>query len=358
MTTALRALVSERYPGCTIDEVRRLGIDEAPSDATRKGAGYGVPIRITITDAEGRPRILVFHTARADDFGHDRRSDRAAEMLLAFDTFAQIPQHVRAVDVGVIGADGRLRSIADAGELYLLTEWADGTLYADDLRRIARDGATAADLDRAEALADYLVLLHARPGPSPATYTRAVRDLLGSGEGIFGMVDGYPPDVPGASPARLRGIEERCLAWRWRLRGRERRVARTHGDFHPFNVLFRERATIAVLDASRGCWGDPADDLTAMAINYVFFSLDAPGAWRRGLRGLWHAFWSRYLSTGGDREALDVAAPWLAWRALVIANPRWYPALGAPGRDRLLTWIERVLDAPRLDPATADEVLR
>jgi hypothetical protein len=356
MTTGLRTLVSERYPGCTIDEIRTLGVDETPTDATRKGAGYGVPIRIKLTDADGRPLTLVFHTARADDFGHDRRSDRAAEMLLAFDTFARIPQHVRAVDVGVIGLGGNLRSIADTGELYLLTEWVDGTLYADDLRRIAADGATPADVHRAEALADYLVMLHGVAGPSATTYTRAARDLLGSGEGIFGMVDGYPADVPGAPGTRLRAIEERCLAWRWRLRGREARVARTHGDFHPFNVLFREGSTIAVLDASRGCWGDPADDLTAMAINYVFFALDAPGAWRRGLGSLWHAFWRRYLSIGGDRAVLDVAAPWLAWRALVLANPRWYPGLSRPGRDALLGWVERVLDADSLAIGGADEV--
>ena len=32
---------------------------------------------------------LVFHTASPNDFGHDRRSDRAQEMLLAFDTFGE-----------------------------------------------------------------------------------------------------------------------------------------------------------------------------------------------------------------------------------------------------------------------------
>jgi hypothetical protein len=354
--TGLRALIAERFPGASISEIRTLGVDEAPAEATRKGTGYGAPIRVDLRDADGTPRALVFHTAKADDFGHDRRSDRAAEMLLAYDTFGRIPHHVQAVDVGVIGVDGNLRSIADAGELYLLTEWVEGTLYADDLRRVAAEGATPDDLLRAEVLADYLVTLHGSAGGGPATYTRAVRDLVGSGEGIFGMVDGYPDDVPGAAPARLRRIEERCLHWRWRLRGRERRVARTHGDFHPFNILFGGDGRLAVLDASRGCSGDPADDLTALSINYVFFALDARGAWRRGLGALWHAFWRRYLDVGGDREALDVAAPWLAWRALVLANPRWYPGLSPAGREALLGWIERVLEARRLDLDSAAEV--
>lgn len=353
----LRALIEERYPGCRIDELRVLGADESPSDATRKGTGYGAPVLVRVTDAAGRPHALVFHTARADDFGHDRRSDRAAEMLLSYDTFSRIPQHVRAVDVGVIGTDGRLRSIADAGELYLLTEWAEGTLYADDLRRIAIGGAGPLDLVRAEALADYLVMLHGQAGGGPATYTRAVRDLIGSGEGIFGIIDGYPGEVPSAPSGRLRRIEERCASWRWKLRGLESRVARTHGDFHPFNVLFAKDSRIVLLDASRGCSGDPVDDLTALAVNYVFFALDHPGAWRRGLGTLWHRFWLRYFESGGDRNALEVAAPWLAWRALVLANPRWYPGLSARGRDALLGWIERTLESGRLAIDGVDEVL-
>ncbi|MCA9675702.1 MAG: phosphotransferase [Myxococcales bacterium] len=353
---ALRELVLRLFPSATIEGIRVLGADEAPSDATRKGAGYGVPVRVSLRDASGMARALVFHTARADDFGHDRRSDRAQEMLLAFDTFGRVPRHVPALDVGVIGADGALRSIADAGELYLLTGWAEGELYAADLRRIVRDGATDRDRARVDVLAGYLAGLHAERGGRPAVYRRAVRDLVGAGEGIFGMIDGYPDDVPAAPPARLRAIEERCLAWRWQLRGREHRLTRTHGDFHPFNLVFDDHDQLALLDASRGCAGDPADDLTALAVNYVFFALDAPGAWRRGLGDLWHRLWTGWLDATGDREVLEVAAPWLAWRALVVANPRWYPGLSAGGRDGLLRWIERVLDAPRLELASADEV--
>jgi aminoglycoside phosphotransferase (APT) family kinase protein len=356
MLDAIRDLVVRRFPGCTITECRRLADDETARGATVKGAGYGVPVRVAFRTAEGIDRAVVFHTARPDDFGHDRRSDRAAAMLLAFDTYAQIPRHVAALDVGVVADDGSLRSLADAAEAYLLTAWADGDLYADDLRRIAEEGTTPRDLHRVDTLADYLVRLHARHHGRLATYTRAVRDLVGSGEGIFGMVDSYAADVPGASPTRLQCLEERALAWRWRLRGRQPRLARIHGDFHPFNLLFSREVDLAVLDASRGAVGDPADDVTALAINYVFFALDKPGGWRRGLGTLWHRLWTRYLRASGDHELLDVAAPWLAWRALVIANPTWYPRLSEQGRDQLLSWIERALDAPRFDVESADQV--
>jgi len=353
---AIRDLVRRRFPDSTITDCRRLGDDEVDGGATTKSAGYGNPVRITLRDPGGRERTLVFHTVRPDDFGHDRRSDRAAAMLLAYDTYGAIPRHVPALDVGVIARNGELRSIADATEVYLLTGWADGELYAQDLRQVAARGTAIRDLRRVDVLADYLVHLHRWHQGRMAEYTRAVRDLVGSGEGIFGIVDGYPPDVPAAPAERLQRIEGQCVEWRWRLRGRQPRIARIHGDFHPFNIVFSGEADLALLDASRGAMGEPSDDITALAINFVFFALDDEGAWDRGLGTLWHRLWSRYLRATGDHELLEVVAPWLAWRALVIANPRWYPQLSQRGRDRLLSWVERALATRRFDPSSADEI--
>ncbi len=353
---AIEELVKTRFPGAIIESCDVLGDDERAGDATVKGSGYGVPVRIRFRDREGASRAVVFHTARADDFGHDRRADRAAAMLLAYDTFGSLPRHVPALDVGMIDETGAMRSLAGSREAYLLTGWAPGQLYAADLRTIASGGLVIRDLRRLDVLVDYLVQLHTRHQGRLASYTRAVRDLIGSGEGVFGMIDGYDDDVPAAPPARLRRIEERCAEWRWRLHGHESRIARVHGDFHPFNLVFDGDCDLALLDASRGAVGEPADDVTALAINLVFFALDVPGAWHRGLGALWHRLWSRYLHATSDRDVLDVAPPWLAWRALVIANPRWYPALSEAGRDRLLGWVERTLDAHHLDPRLADEV--
>jgi Ser/Thr protein kinase RdoA (MazF antagonist) len=159
--------------------------------------------------------------------------------------------------------------------------------------------------------------------------------------------------VPAAPPERLREIERRALDWRWRLKPGSRRLSRTHGDFHPFNVVF-DGDQLALLDASRGCMGDPADDVTCMAINYVFFAVEHPGAWRGALGELWRRFWQLYLDESGDHELLRVCAPFLAWRGLVVANPVWYPAVDPAARDRVLALIERALAAEQFDPSFAE----
>jgi hypothetical protein len=352
----LAALARSLFPGASLERVEPLAPDVAPGGEDEKALGYGRPLKVTVRDDAGALHVLVFRTQTANEFGHDRRADRFEGALLAWDLFGRIPGHVRALDVGAIGDDGGLVSLRGTGEPYLVTEWAEGALYAEDLRRIAREGrAGPLDLARCDALADALVRLHAVRLDDPPAWRRAVRDLVGHGEGVFGMVDGYPDGVPAAPPARLRAIEERCVAWRWRLRGRAHRLTRTHGDFHPFNVVFRppgpgeDGTRFTLLDASRGGKGDPADDLTALAVNFVFFAAEHPTAWAAGLGPLWSRFFARWLAATGDREALETAPPFLAWRVLVVCSPRFYPHLHEGARDLLLRLAERALDAGRLD---------
>lgn len=355
---AFARALEKRAPGAVISAASDFAADEGAADeATRKAIGYGQPVRVSIRHRDGREEDLVLHTAKPDDFGHDRRADRAQNLLLAYDTFADIPRHAPAVDVGAITRSGELLSLQDSEELYLITRYAPGAPYAEDLRRLAGGSAPdRRDLLRCELLAEYLADLHRMPAERPARYTRSIRDVIGSGEGIFGIIDGYPDGVPAAPPARLEAIERACAAWRWRLRGHEHRGVRVHGDFHPFNILFDERDELAVLDASRGSRGDAADDVCCLALNYVFFALSHPQTWASGFRALWARFWERYLMLTGDRELLSVAPLFLAWRALVLACPAWYPDVDEAERDALLKLVERALAVGRFEPDWAEEL--
>jgi hypothetical protein len=345
------------YPGSRIVSLEPFGPDRAIGAApTAKAAGYGAPIHATLRRASGEVVEVVFRVATANPLGHERRADRAAEQLQAYEDFAAIPRNVEPLDVGAIDAHGGLVSLRDCGELYLITRFARGTLYAEDLREVAAAGvATERDLERVDTLARYLAELHV-PLDGPERYRRAIRDLVGSGEGIFGVVDSYPHDVPGAPRARLAAIEQHCTAWRTRMREHEGRLHRTHGDFHPFNILFDGRE-LHLLDASRGACGDPADDVAALSINYLLFAFGADGAWR-GLGPLWRRFWAVYGELHRDPSLGSVIPPFFAWRALVVCNPVFYPNLDGRARSSLLDLVECALESRQLDPAWAEELFR
>jgi hypothetical protein len=185
-------------------------------------------------------------------------------------------------------------------------------------------------------------------GTDPGLYARRIRELIGHGECIMGLIDSYPPHAI-ATPAILEDIEMRCLKWRWRLKGRTDRLRQVHGDFHPWNILFAQGAEFQVLDRSRGEFGDPADDVACLTMNYVFFSLQRSGRLEGGLKTLFLRFWRRYLERSADYEMLKVVAPFFAFRCLVMAHPVWYPALADKVRQALITFTLNVLEQESFD---------
>ncbi len=322
-----------------------------------KAFGYGSPLLISFAENGGDVQQVVLHTMSQDRFGHNRHSDRARNLLLDYATFNKLPQHVPAIDVGAFAHNGDLVSLGDTGEFFLIAPFVEGSLYADDLKRIAQTEALGADDEsRAIALATYLADIHAIKEDDPVRYKRCIRDLLGHGEGIMGMTDAYPADFALAPPARLEHIEHRCLSWRWRIHENHHRLSQSHGDFHPWNVLF-EGDGFTVLDRSRGAWGEPADDLSAMTVNYILFSLRQYGQLQGEWEQLFRLFWEIYLDATSDEQVHDVIAPFYAWRTLVVAHPVWYPNLADSVREALFRFIENVLEAERFDPARVNEYL-
>jgi hypothetical protein len=351
----LARLIASALDGAEILKITALKSDNVEATVTAKDTGYGAPLRIDVRH-EGELKSVVLHSATPNPFGHEHRANRAEEMLIAADTFGLVPRHTRVFDVGAFRGDDFV-SLRGTGEFYLLTEYAEGRPYAHDLREIAERGAVRPeDLQRLDALVRYLVSTHSIKLPDATLYTRSIRDLVGSGEGIFGIVDGYPAHAEGTSAEQLELIESLCLRWRSRLKHRYQRLVRIHGDFHPFNVLFDERSELHLLDASRGSAGDAADDVAAMAVNFLFFALDKPGSWQAAFQTLWRRFWAEYVQQSRDAALFEVVAPFLAWRCLVLANPVWYPHVPATARTRLLTFVTHALRASKFEPESANQV--
>jgi aminoglycoside phosphotransferase (APT) family kinase protein len=234
-----------------------------------------------------------------------------------------------------------------------LTEYEEGQAYSKDLERL-RDTGTVSDLDKArsDTLCDYLVEIHRTPGSDAGLYLRRIRELVGHGECIMGLADSYPQH-PLISSSLLEEIEHRCVKWRWKLKPFTHRLRQVHGDFHPWNILFRSAADFSLLDRSRGEWGDPADDVVCLTSNYLFFSLQRSEQLEGGLQALFLRFWDRYLEATGDREMLKVVAPFFAFRGLVMASPVWYPTLTDRVRRKLLNFILAVLEQEDFDPREA-----
>jgi hypothetical protein len=329
-----------------------------PGTDPLKGYGYGVPAKVDY-EVAGQRHAAVLETVTAGPFGHEHMADRAQSLLWSHSAFNRLPRHVRSLDVGGFSKDGSLISTGDVEEFFILNEFAEGDGYNRDLEQL-RDGRNLDDRDlaRVDALCDYLVEIHQVSGPDPALYIRRTRELVGHHECIMGILDSYPREIDGLSADSLKEIERALVDWRWRLKGCAHRLRQVHGDFHPWNILFQDAAKFVVLDRSRGEWGDPADDITALAINYLFFSLQRSGRLEGPFSTLFSRFWQRYVNATRDDELHTVVAPFFAFRGLVVASPVWYPKLGPGIRVKLLNFVRAVLDRPRFDPSCVNASCR
>jgi hypothetical protein len=333
---ALKAYVRATFTDVTYIDISKLG-------SGVQGSGY----LISMCTA-GVCKSYVVKTLFPEGLGHDYPSDRAGVFLLDLEEYKNLPRHVRALDVLAELEDGGVKSVVGGKEYYLLMEVAEGIDYFKDLEAFRnKEKLDAVGISKIKAMASYLARIHSKKKESRSLYLRKVRDTIGHGECLMGVFDTYPDGT--LSSAEMADIEKMCIDWRAKLRGKEYRLSMIHGDFHPGNIWFQDDNDFVLLDRSRGPWGEPADDVTALTINYIFFSLrvhgDVRGVYLEGLR----LFFDEYLRATGDEEILGVLAPFYAFRGVVVANPVFYPDVTPDVRLKIFSFVKHILSVDKFD---------
>ncbi|MFZ3383022.1 MAG: hypothetical protein WA144_03760 [Candidatus Methanoperedens sp.] len=338
------------YGSSKVTKIGELGGIPVEVEEGIKGFGYGKPYLIEF-EAGGKSNSVVLSSMRVQEgFGHDHYSDRAQILIWQNSVFNNLPEHVKSLDVGYFTHSGELYSSGKAEEYFILMEKIEGKEYFIDLERIKKDGLlTSLDRDRTLALSSYLARIHANKHDNRELYFRKIRDLIGHGECIMGLMDSYPDNLDFVSQDDLCAIEKKCVDWRYKIKGNTQRLCMTHGDFHPWNIMFREGADFTVLDRSRGEWGEAADDVSSITMNYLFYSLQKYGELKGPFKEMYELFFNNYLEKTGDMELLKVIQPFYVFRSVVVASPIWYPNLDPDVRTKIFNFINNILDSEEFD---------
>lgn len=381
---AIKAYLLKKFPDAVQINIRKLG-------SGVQGSGFLIEMKTS-----AGIQSYVIKTLLSEGLGHDYPSDRASVFLLDLDEYKNLPKHVKAIDVLSEMEDGSIKSIGGGKEYYLLMEKTEGDHYFHDLAEFSKkDALNDIDRKKIKAMTSYLTEIHTVKKDSKTLYWRKLRDTVGHGECLMGVFDTYPDGT--LTYDEMAEIIKKSVDWIARLKPKYKRLSQIHGDFHPGNIWFRAESRMqkaeyrkqilphpplvkggagglltpnldlpqadqtqidfVLLDRSRGPWGEPADDVTALTINYIFFSVknfgDVRGAYLEGL----DLFFNEYVALTGDNEIYEVVAPFFAFRGVVVANPVFYPELTSEQRRLIFRFVNNVLDAGRFEPEKVNSYL-
>jgi len=336
---SLKNYFKNLYSNLTDIRIKKLG-------SGVQGSGFSIEV---VTDSNVFEYVL--KTLLPEGLGHDYPSDRASVFLLDLDEFKNMPKHVKAIDVLAEMEDGSIKSIGGGREYYLLMEKAEGVDYFNDLSGfVNKRSLDSVDIRKIDIMTSYLAELHSIKKESKALYWRKLRDTVGHGECLMGVLDTYPDDV--LSGGEMGEIIKKSVDWYIKLKPKYKRLSQIHGDFHPGNIWFKSKGydiDFVLLDRSRGPWGEPADDVTALTINYIFFSIKAYGyvkdSYYEGIK----LFFDLYIDKTKDYEINEVLAPFFAFRGVVVANPVFYPELKLDQRRSIFNFVKNVLNEDSFD---------
>jgi len=372
----LKAYLLKKFSDVIQVDIRKLG-------SGVQGSGFLIEMK-----TPHGIRSYVVKTLLSEGLGHDYPSDRASVFLLDLDEYKNLPRHIKAVDVLSEMEDGSIKSIGGGKEYYLLMEKGSGKHYFNDLTEFShKDRLENSDIKKIKAMTSYLAEIHSVKKHSKTLYWRKLRDTVGHGECLMGVFDTYPDGT--LSYDEITEIIKKSVDWIYKLKPKHNRLSQIHGDFHPGNIWFKEVRShnspspspslskdstpsipplvkggnggvvdFILLDRSRGPWGEPADDVTAITINYIFFSIknhgDVRGAYLEGL----NLFFDEYIKASGDTEINEVVAPFFAFRGAVVANPIFYPEITSEQRKFIFRFVNNVLDNERFELKKINDYLR
>ena len=305
---------------------------------------HGAAYLLIFTTSHGE-RSLIMKALFPSRYGHDHYSDRAQVLLLAQANYNEMPKHIKAVDV-VGESHDRLISVKDAKEFYILMEKAKGEPYFNDLDAILKRGyLIESDIERGKMLAHFLADIHGvkyTGEDAKVLYRRRIRDLIGHGECIMGIIDAYD-QVEFTRDQELIEYAIKCLPWWGKIRDKSERLCSVHGDYHPGNIRL-QGDDFVLLDRSRGSWGEPADDVSCLSVNYIHYAIKDRGTFEGPFAELFRLFLESYLEKTNDDGFFKVTQPFFAFRVLVLANPRFYPEDSHVTKRKLLNLGYSVLD--------------
>ncbi|MAG61441.1 hypothetical protein CMI43_01315 [Candidatus Pacearchaeota archaeon] len=315
--------LKEKYGG----KISNINIEKLGSGVL--GTGYSLKFKIN-----NKEKTLVLKSLFTENLGMDHYSDRASSLLDAHDNYNKMDNHVKSEDVIAQNEDNSLTSVGNAKEFYILMEEAKGDDLFKDFNEIKETKQLKDETkEKILTISNFLVELHKNKHKSIPLYRRKIRDTIGSGGSLIGLLDMHPDSAFEQFEKKWMSIVSKSIIFWRRSRDMHNRLCEIHADYHPGNLWFEDQK-LTILDRSRGRFGEPADDITAFIINPIMYSLITNGNFEGPFKEIFDIFWNNYFKKTNDKEMRKIMAPYIAFRVAVVTNPIFYNDESLGGKEK------------------------
>ena len=318
-----------------IDEIRLknylsslFGSELKVKSIEKIGQGFhGMAFQIKTIDKNNKEKKYFMKTLHEKGFGHEYPADRANVIIRALMDHNILSNHVKVLNAGSIQKNGSLLSLGEPEEFFIIMEEGKGIEYWNDLDVIRNNEKLAKeDEEKIKLIADYLASIHNIKydgGNGNYLYKKVVRDFVGHGELIMGIIDTFPDKLDFVSNKELTEIVKKTVEWWEKIKRNSHRLTVIHGDFYPGNIWF-DGKKIVIFDRSRFRYGEPADDITALIMNFINYSVMTYGEFKGPFEKLTNLFFEEYLKKREDKELFKISPLFLSFRSLVCIHPVFY----------------------------------
>ncbi|MBI5859567.1 MAG: hypothetical protein HZB73_02385 [Nitrosarchaeum sp.] len=306
----------------------KFGSEYKIKEIKKIGEGFhGIGFSIDVVDRKNQNKRFVLKTLKTEGFGHDYPADRASVVIRSLMDSSLLENHIKVLDAGSIQEDNSLMTFGEPKDFYIIMEEARGVEYWNDLDQIRdKNKLNEKDIEKIKILAQYLATMHKQKYDGPHAeqlYRRVVRDFVGHGELMMGVIDTFPEKMEFATRKELVEIVKKSVEWWDKIKDCSNRLCVVHGDFYPGNIQF-DGDKLIVLDRSRFRYGEPADDVTSFTMNLINYSIMSCSEFKDPFKKLFETFFDEYLKKGEDKNLFKVCPLFFAFRGIVCIHPIFY----------------------------------
>ncbi|MFS8131021.1 MAG: phosphotransferase [Candidatus Dojkabacteria bacterium] len=351
LETAIKHYLEDKY-----------GKDITLKEITKLGSGLVADGYKVVFINKGVETKIVCRQLRGIGLSRDYLADNVGYLLLQHQISQIHPTHINSIDVVCYGEEVRTVSIDGIENVFQVMEFAEGKSYIEFISKISKEETLSKQQKEIiENISSYMARIHEIKPMQLSDeifkhyYWRHSQDYIGS-EVFMDIMDVWDNDKLLDAQGKTEMMTN-LFRIRESLRSEYKRCSMIHSDLHPDNIRVQEDLTIRPLDSARAMWGEPADDLTSMLANFIYFGLKNDGSLKGSYLEAYNLMLNKYIELTQDKDISKHAQLYLPVRLLILAHPDFFSSDTLELKNMLINFAKKILNDSHFDLLVVPKLL-